>query len=153
MGAEGWTLHPRLDQEEEAREGKVCSDAKKTISEGASCLAQPRSWSVEQWEWCVRTMAAVMETWARQSGVEIIVENKEGMNILERPLAPPCRTDGPRHHCLGNSHWSVQYSCLWGLPAVELSQDTGTAGLRVPPGLALGRRLGSAWQGTEVLLS
>lgn len=67
----------------------------------------PAAWpsrGVEQWERCVRTEAAVMETWARQPALEITVQNKGGMSMLERPVPPACRTDGPTHHCLGNSH-------------------------------------------------
>lgn len=134
--ARAGTLCPRLHQEEEAREGKVCSDAEKTISEGSSCLAQWPSRSMEQWEWCVRTMAAEMETRARQCAAETAVENKEGMSTLERPVSPACRTDGPRHHCLGNSHRSVQYSCLWGLASLPPSQLWSCCRTLAPPASA-----------------
>lgn len=140
-GGEGWTLHPRLDQEEEAREGKVCCDAKKTISEAASCLALSPSRSMGQWQRCVRTMAAVVETWVRQPAIEIVVENKEGMNILGRPVAPTCRTD-PDTIALETAIELCNIPFSGGsfpsLPAVELSQDSGTTGLCVPPGLATG---------------
>lgn len=90
-GGEGWTLHPQLDQEEEAREGKVCSDAKKTNFRRFLLL-------VEQWEWCVRTMAAAMETWASQSGVEISVENKDEY------LGKACSPSMQDQTSLGSSH-------------------------------------------------
>lgn len=100
-------------------------------------------------------MAAAVETRARQSAVEIVVENKEGMNILERPVAPTCRTD-PDAIALETAIELCNIPFSGGsfpsLPAVELSQDAGTAGLCVPPGLAPGHRLGSAWQGDKVLL-
>lgn len=152
-GGEGWTLHPRLDQEEEAREGKVCCDAKKTISEAASCLAQSPSRSVGQWQRCVRTMAAAVETWARQSAVEIVVENKEGMNILGRPVAPTCRTD-PDTIALETAIelCNIPFS---GGSFPSLPSCGAVAGLwhRWPLRATwAGHRLGSAWQGDKVLL-
>lgn len=81
LGGEGQILRPGPDQEKEVREGKVRSDAKKIISEGASCLAplpDIPSRSMEQWHRYVRAKAVVMETSARKSGVKTVKGKKRG---------------------------------------------------------------------------
>lgn len=102
-----WTLHPRLDQEEEAEKERF------VLTQGKPLQKVPAARAAGVWSNGNGVPGQWQQRWSH--GVEKIVKNKEGMSTLGRPAAPACRTDGPSHHCLGNSHWSVQNSCLWGL--------------------------------------